>query len=89
MLTLALTSITVGIFDVKHYLHLQLVPHLSKHHQARMLPQINSYFPVLTPLVSTGEYLLTMLPVQIPVTYFWPNCYSTTWQSQLNVASAA
>ncbi|CAL1700219.1 unnamed protein product [Somion occarium] len=33
MLSLALTSIAVGIFDVKHYVHLQLVPHLSKHHQ--------------------------------------------------------
>lgn len=29
----ALTSITAGVFDVKHYLHLQLVPHLSRHHQ--------------------------------------------------------
>ncbi|KDQ29626.1 hypothetical protein PLEOSDRAFT_50529 [Pleurotus ostreatus PC15] len=29
----ALSSITVGLFDVKHYFHLQLVPHLSRHHQ--------------------------------------------------------
>jgi len=29
----ALTSIVCGIFDVKHYLHLQLVPHISRHHQ--------------------------------------------------------
>ncbi|KAH9948805.1 hypothetical protein B0H21DRAFT_732126 [Amylocystis lapponica] len=33
MLSIALTSITAGIFDVKHYLHFQLVPHLSKYHQ--------------------------------------------------------
>ncbi|KAL6309787.1 hypothetical protein BKA93DRAFT_723014 [Sparassis latifolia] len=33
MLGIALTSISAGIFDVKHYLHLQLVPHISKHHQ--------------------------------------------------------
>ncbi|THV08140.1 hypothetical protein K435DRAFT_641439 [Dendrothele bispora CBS 962.96] len=33
MVVLALTSIVVGIFDVKHYFHLQLVPHISRHHQ--------------------------------------------------------
>ncbi|KAI5982669.1 hypothetical protein EDD15DRAFT_2512486 [Pisolithus albus] len=33
MMACALTSITAGVFDVKHYLHLQLVPHLSRHHQ--------------------------------------------------------
>lgn len=33
MLGIAFTSITVGIFDVKQYLHLQLVPHISLHHQ--------------------------------------------------------
>ncbi|KAI0939895.1 hypothetical protein AcW1_004766 [Taiwanofungus camphoratus] len=33
MLGIALTSITAGIFDIKHYLHLQLDPHISKHHQ--------------------------------------------------------
>ncbi|KAJ4479008.1 hypothetical protein J3R30DRAFT_3473292 [Lentinula aciculospora] len=33
MIGLALTSIVVGVFDVKHYFHLQLVPHLSKYHQ--------------------------------------------------------
>ncbi|KAF8897894.1 hypothetical protein BD779DRAFT_1714303 [Infundibulicybe gibba] len=33
MLGCAVTSILGGIFDVKHYLHLQLVPHLSRHHQ--------------------------------------------------------
>ncbi|KAG2141683.1 hypothetical protein BD769DRAFT_1626204 [Suillus cothurnatus] len=27
------TSIVCGIFDVKHYLHLQLVPHMSRNHQ--------------------------------------------------------
>ncbi|KAF8806245.1 hypothetical protein BYT27DRAFT_7295085 [Phlegmacium glaucopus] len=29
----ALTSIFAGIFDVKHYFHLQFVPHISRHHQ--------------------------------------------------------
>jgi len=33
MLGIALTSVVAGIFDVKHYLHLQLVPHISKYHQ--------------------------------------------------------
>ncbi|KZP13454.1 hypothetical protein FIBSPDRAFT_671483, partial [Athelia psychrophila] len=33
MLGVAATSIVAGVFDVKHYLHLQLVPHLSQHHQ--------------------------------------------------------
>ncbi|KAJ3793384.1 hypothetical protein GGU11DRAFT_748955 [Lentinula aff. detonsa] len=33
MISLALTSIVVGVFDVKHYFHLQLVPHISKYHQ--------------------------------------------------------
>ncbi|KDR84111.1 hypothetical protein GALMADRAFT_54408 [Galerina marginata CBS 339.88] len=29
----ALSSIVVGIFDLKHYFHLQFVPHISRHHQ--------------------------------------------------------
>ncbi|KAH7931172.1 hypothetical protein BV22DRAFT_1190481 [Leucogyrophana mollusca] len=33
MMSCALTSIIGGIFDVKHYLHLQFVPHMSRHHQ--------------------------------------------------------
>ncbi len=33
MLGFALVSISAGIFDLKHYLHLQLVPHISKYHQ--------------------------------------------------------
>lgn len=33
MLGYALTSILAGVFDIKHYFHLQLVPHLSRHHQ--------------------------------------------------------
>ncbi|KIM76387.1 hypothetical protein PILCRDRAFT_98745 [Piloderma croceum F 1598] len=33
MLTCAATSIIAGIFDVKHYLHLQLIPHISRHYQ--------------------------------------------------------
>ncbi|EJF62338.1 hypothetical protein DICSQDRAFT_58224 [Dichomitus squalens LYAD-421 SS1] len=34
MFGIALTSVVAGIFDLKHYLNLQLVPHISKHHQA-------------------------------------------------------
>ncbi|KAI0832709.1 hypothetical protein BC628DRAFT_1441792 [Trametes gibbosa] len=33
MLGIALTSVAAGIFDLKHYLNLQLVPHISRHHQ--------------------------------------------------------
>ncbi|OSD04562.1 hypothetical protein PYCCODRAFT_1443827 [Trametes coccinea BRFM310] len=33
MLGIALTSVAAGIFDLKHYLNLQLVPHISKYHQ--------------------------------------------------------
>ncbi|KAI0638461.1 hypothetical protein C8Q77DRAFT_1215258 [Trametes polyzona] len=33
MFGIALTSVAAGIFDLKHYLNLQLVPHISKHHQ--------------------------------------------------------
>ncbi|KAF8076765.1 hypothetical protein FPV67DRAFT_1406944 [Lyophyllum atratum] len=38
MVGYGLTSILVGIFDVKHYFHLQLIPHLSRHHQYWRLP---------------------------------------------------
>ncbi|KAJ7755862.1 hypothetical protein B0H16DRAFT_1539922 [Mycena metata] len=33
MVGLALSSILVGVFDIKHYFHLQLVPHISRHYQ--------------------------------------------------------
>jgi len=33
MLWLAVASVFAGIFDIKYYLHLQLVPHISTHHQ--------------------------------------------------------
>ena len=36
MFGFALTSVVAGIFDLKHYLNLQLVPHISKHHQASL-----------------------------------------------------
>ena len=80
MLTLALTSITVGIFDVKHYLHLQLVPHLSKDHQVKLVFCFRNVLSVLIPPVSTGEYLLTMLLVPTQVTCFSLNCSFTTCQ---------
>ncbi|KAI0032938.1 hypothetical protein K488DRAFT_8710, partial [Vararia minispora EC-137] len=33
MITCGLTTLMVAIFDVKHYFHIQLVPHLSRDHQ--------------------------------------------------------
>ncbi|KAL0950123.1 hypothetical protein HGRIS_010119 [Hohenbuehelia grisea] len=33
MIGAAVSSFVVGTFDVKHYFHLQLVPHISRHHQ--------------------------------------------------------
>ncbi|KAJ7265449.1 hypothetical protein B0H12DRAFT_1100811 [Mycena haematopus] len=33
MISIAMSSILVGVFDVKHYFHLQLVPHISRHYQ--------------------------------------------------------
>ncbi|TFK72019.1 hypothetical protein BDN72DRAFT_816616 [Pluteus cervinus] len=39
MVASALTSILVGLFDIKHYFHLQYVPHLSRHHQAGAIPR--------------------------------------------------
>ncbi|KAJ7102662.1 hypothetical protein C8R43DRAFT_231999 [Mycena crocata] len=33
MVGIAMSSILVGVFDVKHYFHLQLVPHISRHYQ--------------------------------------------------------
>jgi len=44
MIGLALTSIVAGIFDVKHYFHLQLVPHISKYHQYWRLALHNMAF---------------------------------------------
>lgn len=40
MFGVALTSAVAGIFDLKHYLNLQLVPHISKHHQASNLKPV-------------------------------------------------
>ncbi len=37
MFGIAVTSAVAGIFDLKPYLNLQLVPHISKHHQASSL----------------------------------------------------
>ncbi|KXN89473.1 DSC E3 ubiquitin ligase complex subunit 2 [Leucoagaricus sp. SymC.cos] len=33
MMSSALSSFLIGLFDVKHFFHLQLVPHVSRHHQ--------------------------------------------------------
>ncbi|KAJ8087049.1 hypothetical protein PM082_005874 [Marasmius tenuissimus] len=49
---LALTSIAVGLFDIKHYFHLQLVPHITRHHQYWRLFTRNLAFG------SSGDLLL-------------------------------
>ncbi|KAF9478667.1 hypothetical protein BDN70DRAFT_31121 [Pholiota conissans] len=33
IITSGVTSLLAGIFDVKHYFHLQFIPHISRHHQ--------------------------------------------------------
>ncbi|KAF7302266.1 DSC E3 ubiquitin ligase complex subunit 2 [Mycena indigotica] len=38
MVSLAISSLLVGVFDVKHYFHLQLVPHISRYYQYWRLP---------------------------------------------------
>lgn len=43
MLACAATSIIAGIFDIKHYLHLQLVPHISSHHQVCLNPSAHPF----------------------------------------------
>ncbi|KAG7097413.1 hypothetical protein E1B28_004760 [Marasmius oreades] len=52
---LALTSIVVGLFDVKYYFHLQLIPHISSHHQYWRLFTRNLAFS------SSGDLLLAEL----------------------------
>ncbi|CAA7258537.1 unnamed protein product [Cyclocybe aegerita] len=45
MVTFALTSLVAGIFDIKHYFHLQFVPHISRHHQYWRLVSHHIAFP--------------------------------------------
>ncbi|KAE9407286.1 hypothetical protein BT96DRAFT_963238 [Gymnopus androsaceus JB14] len=59
---LALTSIVVGVFDVKHYFHLQLVPHISKYHQYWRLALHNLAFAN-----SSDLFLAEMIFFQIGV----------------------
>lgn len=67
MVVLALTSISAGIFDVKHELHLQLVPHISKHHQVR--PRTSTVTNQLTVRTySIGDSLRTILHVLLQAT---------------------
>lgn len=37
MLGLGVTSLLLSIFDLKHYAHVQLKPHISRDHQVRSL----------------------------------------------------
>ncbi|KAK7469390.1 hypothetical protein VKT23_003865 [Stygiomarasmius scandens] len=64
MIILGLTSIVVGLFDVKHYFHLQLVPHISRHHQYWRLIVHNVTFSNSSDLF-LAEVLLYNVGVQI------------------------
>ncbi|KAF6761965.1 hypothetical protein DFP72DRAFT_877603 [Ephemerocybe angulata] len=55
MMGSALSSICVGMFDVKHYFHLQLVPHISRHHQFWRLVTHNLAF------VNSSDLFLALL----------------------------
>ncbi|KAF8638550.1 hypothetical protein AX17_002093 [Amanita inopinata Kibby_2008] len=60
----AVSSILVGLFDVKHYFHLQLVPHISRHHQYWRLFVHHLAFSNSTDLF-LSEILLFNVGVQI------------------------
>ncbi|KAF5371203.1 hypothetical protein D9758_004096 [Tetrapyrgos nigripes] len=64
IISLGLTSILAGIFDVKHYFHLQLVPHISRHHQYWRLIAHNVAFSNSSDLF-IGELILYHVGVQI------------------------
>ncbi|KAF7294165.1 CUE domain-containing protein [Mycena chlorophos] len=64
MAGIALTSILVGVFDVKHYFHLQLVPHLSQYYQYWRLPLHHLAFSSSGELF-VGEILLFNTAIQV------------------------
>ncbi|KZW04146.1 hypothetical protein EXIGLDRAFT_716145 [Exidia glandulosa HHB12029] len=64
MIALAATSIGISIFDIKYYLPLQLVPHISRHHQYwRLLTQPLAY--ASSPELFVAELLLFQVGTQI------------------------
>ncbi|KAF9006730.1 hypothetical protein BDQ17DRAFT_1352282 [Cyathus striatus] len=64
MVTTALSSILAGVFDVKHYFHVQFSPHISRHHQYWRLAAHHLVFPNSSDLF-LGELLL--FNVGVPV----------------------
>ncbi|KAH6914716.1 hypothetical protein BKA70DRAFT_1510167 [Coprinopsis sp. MPI-PUGE-AT-0042] len=64
ILGVAVSSITVGVFDVKHYFHLQLVPHMSRHHQYWRLLTHNLAFSNSSDLF-LGILILSSVGVQV------------------------
>ncbi|EGO27949.1 hypothetical protein SERLADRAFT_462266 [Serpula lacrymans var. lacrymans S7.9] len=64
MMSCALTSIIAGVFDVKHYLHLQFVPHISRHHQYWRLVAHHFAFSNSSDLL-LAELLLYNVGVQV------------------------
>ncbi|KAI0307060.1 hypothetical protein B0F90DRAFT_513769 [Multifurca ochricompacta] len=64
MMALAASSVTVAIFDVKHYFHLQLVPHISRDHQYWRLPLHHGAFSNSSELFLC-EFLLYNIGVSI------------------------
>lgn len=61
---LAIASFTVGILDVKHFCHLQLVPHISKYHQYWRLIASHLAFGASSDLLIA---LILLYNVAIPV----------------------
>ncbi|KAF7332669.1 DSC E3 ubiquitin ligase complex subunit 2 [Mycena kentingensis (nom. inval.)] len=64
MLGVALSSILVGIFDVTHYFHLQLVPHISRYYQYWRLPVHHLAFSSSSDLF-IAETLLFNVAIQV------------------------
>ncbi|KAJ7506593.1 hypothetical protein B0H11DRAFT_2219285 [Mycena galericulata] len=64
MVGIGLTSILVSVFDVKHYFHLQLVPHISRHYQYWRLGVHHFAFSNSSELF-IAEILLYNIAVQI------------------------
>ncbi|KAK7062287.1 DSC E3 ubiquitin ligase complex subunit 2 [Favolaschia claudopus] len=64
MVGLAMSSILVGVFDVKHYFHLQLVPHISRYYQYWRLGAHHLAFSSSSELF-IAEILLYNIGIQI------------------------
>ncbi|KAJ7055015.1 hypothetical protein C8F01DRAFT_1211684 [Mycena amicta] len=64
MVGVAVSSILVGVFDVKHYFHLQLVPHISRYYQYWRLAVHHLAFSSSSELF-IAEILLFNIGVQV------------------------